>query len=154
MSDASGRVRAAPALRPSDDDRERLVAQLREHFAADRLTAEEFSERVSGVYAAVTLAELDEATRDLPDLTSSRKEALAREVGRWAVHGWRIESHSDFSAVLVSGSNPNHLLHGLLTLFTVFWGLVWIAVALAGGERRVLLEVDELGTIRVEKAAS
>jgi hypothetical protein len=62
-----------PDLRASDDDRERLVADLREHAVAGRISTDELEERAQAVYSAKTTAELDELRRDLP-LT---KEALA-----------------------------------------------------------------------------
>jgi hypothetical protein len=55
-----------PALRASDADREHAVALLREHAAAGRLTLEEFTERMSAAYGALTNEELAELTRDLP----------------------------------------------------------------------------------------
>lgn len=141
-----------PTLRASEEDRERVVRELTEHFAAGRLTAEEFSERVSDVYDAATLGELAQATRDLPALTEARKEALDREIRKWVLRGWRVESQSEYSAVMVAGSGPNHALHALLTLFTGVWAFVWLAVAFFGGEDRVLLEVDELGNVSAEDA--
>ncbi len=52
--------------RASDADRDRIVAALREHLAAGRLTVEEFDERMDKAYAAKTLGELDEVMADLP----------------------------------------------------------------------------------------
>jgi uncharacterized protein DUF1707 len=52
-----------PALRASDADREHAVALLREHAAAGRLTLEEFTERMSAAYGALTNEELAELTR-------------------------------------------------------------------------------------------
>lgn len=57
---------SSPELRASDADRDRAIADLREHTAAGRLTLEEFSERVDRAVAARTLAELDDIGRDLP----------------------------------------------------------------------------------------
>ncbi len=57
-----------PKIRASDADRDRTVALLREHLAAGRLTAEEFSERLDSAYAAKTLGELDELLTDLPGI--------------------------------------------------------------------------------------
>jgi Domain of unknown function (DUF1707) len=54
-------------VRASDEDRERVVAALKEHCAAGRLTLDELPGRVERAYAAATLAELEELTRDLPD---------------------------------------------------------------------------------------
>ena len=53
--------------RASDADRDRIVAALREHLAAGRLTIEEFDERMDKAYAAKTLGELDSLMTDLPE---------------------------------------------------------------------------------------
>ena len=53
--------------RASDADRDRIVAALREHLAAGRLTLEEFDERMDKAYAAKTLGELDNLMADLPE---------------------------------------------------------------------------------------
>ena len=60
-----------PGIRASDEDRSRTAAALGEHYAAGRLTLEEFQERLDEVYAATTLSELDPLMADLPgtDLT-------------------------------------------------------------------------------------
>lgn len=60
-----------PGIRASDEDRSRTAAALGEHYAAGRLTLEEFQERLDEVYAATTLGELDRLMADLPgtDLT-------------------------------------------------------------------------------------
>jgi Domain of unknown function (DUF1707) len=54
-------------MRASDEDRERVVAALKEHCTAGRLTLDELPDRVERAYAAAELDELDELTRDLPD---------------------------------------------------------------------------------------
>jgi hypothetical protein len=55
-----------PKIRASDEDRDRAASLLREHHAAGRLNAEEFSERLDKVYAAKTLGDLEELMSDLP----------------------------------------------------------------------------------------
>ena len=55
-----------PGIRASDEDRGRTAAALGEHYAAGRLTLEEFQERLDKVYAATTLGELDRLMADLP----------------------------------------------------------------------------------------
>jgi Domain of unknown function (DUF1707) len=57
---------ASPDVRASDDDRERVVALLKEHCAAGRLTLDELPDRVACAYAATTIRELAELTHDLP----------------------------------------------------------------------------------------
>lgn len=72
-------VNARPApeprdLRASDADREKVVALLRDAASDGRLTMEEHSERVDSAYAARTLGELKDLTRDLvrPDAQTGR----------------------------------------------------------------------------------
>jgi Domain of unknown function (DUF1707) len=66
-------------MRASDDDRERVVAELKAHCAAGRLTLDELPDRVERAYAAATLAELEELTGDLPQ---RRPAATRREPAR------------------------------------------------------------------------
>ncbi|MBB6471829.1 DUF1707 domain-containing protein [Sphaerisporangium rubeum] len=73
---------AAPEMRASDGDRDRVAGELREHAAQGRLTMEEFSERLELVYQSRTYGELQRITSDLPstDLaaTPAKAEAPAR----------------------------------------------------------------------------
>jgi hypothetical protein len=86
-------------LRAGDEDRERVVARLREHLVAGRLTLDEFSERLDAAYAARTHAELEPLTRDLPEHVPAR-QVSRREPTRWSVavmggverkSRWRLE---------------------------------------------------------------
>jgi len=61
-----------PGIRASDEDRSRTAAALGEHYAAGRLTLEEFQERLDKTYAAATLGELDRLMADLPGTDLSR----------------------------------------------------------------------------------
>jgi Domain of unknown function (DUF1707) len=56
-----------PELRAADSDRERVATDLREHYAAGRLSAAELSERIDAAYAAITMSELQRVLTDLPD---------------------------------------------------------------------------------------
>jgi Domain of unknown function (DUF1707) len=55
-----------PRTRAGDEDRERTATALGGHYAAGRLTLEEFQQRLDQAYAAKTLGELDELMTDLP----------------------------------------------------------------------------------------
>lgn len=59
---------AAPALRASDADRERVVDRLRDAVAEGRLDMDEFEERLEAAYRSRTYAELEPLTRDLPSV--------------------------------------------------------------------------------------
>jgi hypothetical protein len=71
-------------VRASDEDRERVVAALKEHCTAGRLTLEELPGRVERAYAAATLAELEELTRDLPGRQPgpAQREAAGTQGGK------------------------------------------------------------------------
>ncbi len=60
-----------PTQRVADADRDRAVAQLREHVVDGRLTLDEFSERVGRALAARTQGDLSAVMTDLPAPTSS-----------------------------------------------------------------------------------
>ncbi len=55
-------------LRVSDAEREATAAELREHYAAGRLTTEELNDRLDRTFAAKTRAELSAVMPDLPNL--------------------------------------------------------------------------------------
>jgi hypothetical protein len=68
----------------------------------------------------------------------------------FTTQGWRVETLMDFQVVLVKGHRTNHLLHLLLSVVTFgLWLAAWPAVALDGGERRIVLTVDEAGQLRL-----
>jgi hypothetical protein len=69
-------------MRASDEDRERVVAALKEHCTAGRLTLDELPGRVERAYAAATLAELEELTRDLPDRAPPPEGGVAGQARR------------------------------------------------------------------------
>ena len=56
-----------PNLRASDADREATADRLRQHHTDGRLDQDEFQERLDRCFAAKTVGELAELTRDLPD---------------------------------------------------------------------------------------
>jgi uncharacterized protein DUF1707 len=58
--------RPSRGVRASDEDREQLIAELRDHSVAGRLDTDELERRVSAAYAARTTGELDALRSDLP----------------------------------------------------------------------------------------
>jgi hypothetical protein len=67
----------SPEVRISDQERERGAQEIREHFAAGRLTEQELDERVQAVYEARTAGELEALRADLPPLPATREEERA-----------------------------------------------------------------------------
>jgi hypothetical protein len=81
-----------------------------------------------------------------------RKQALAQHIASAvAAQGARVESQSDFQAVLLTGQPVNHVLHLLISIFTCgIWGIVWLILFLTGGVKRHLVQVDEYGHVLVQ----
>jgi hypothetical protein len=91
----------------------------------------------------------DAITRKLAD---DRKRALSQQVRSMVTAGGRIESQSDFEAVIATGKDVNHTLHAILTVATcLLWGLPWAVVAATGGVKRQLVTVDEFGDVLVQR---
>ena len=81
-----------------------------------------------------------------------RKAKIAREVEAWVRDGYRVESQSDYQAVVLKGHRTNHILHLILSLITLgLWLIVWVLVAVFGGEQRRLMTVDEDGVVTVKR---
>lgn len=100
-----------PALRCSDADRERVVAELNTHFTEGRLTLDEFDQRSSSAYQARTYADLAALTTDLPGgqvvPTVAREPELAAappppatQHGRWQDAAGAVGSWLSVSVVL------------------------------------------------------
>lgn len=77
-----------------------------------------------------------------------RLSALSTAVAHRTREGWRVEATVGYSVTLVRGHRPNHVLHALLSLFTLgLWLPAWAVVAAATRERRVTLAVDDFGQV-------
>ena len=108
------------SIRASDDDRERVVASLRDHYAAGRLNGEEFNERLDKAYAATTLGQLADLQTDLPAPQLAQPSVPAQTAGpvmarsgrslaewRAAFGSWLSVSLVCFVIWLLSGAAAN-----------------------------------------------
>jgi Flp pilus assembly protein TadB len=82
----------SPEMRIGDREREAAASALGEHFAAGRITREEYDERSAVVWAARTNSDLMPVFADLPPLRPStpraqRTAAARREPGMCAGRG-------------------------------------------------------------------
>jgi hypothetical protein len=118
-------VNDAPDLRVSDQDRDRAVQEIREHFAAGRLTEDEMDERVQAAVRALTRSELSAIRQDLPSLPVSaaqRKADLA-------------ERRRELRAQLLQEAGGGVVVFGICTVVWatagahhgMFWP-IWIAL--------------------------
>lgn len=73
-----------PQLRVSDQERDGLAGEIREHFAAGRLSQDELDERIQAAYSARTQTELDALRADLPALPPSPQQTKAEVAARRA----------------------------------------------------------------------
>jgi hypothetical protein len=63
-------------------------------------------------------------------------------------NGWQVISQTDTTAQLKKGKHTSHLLHLILTIVTLgLWLLVWIPLAIFGGEKQRYVQVDEWGNV-------
>lgn len=78
-----------------------------------------------------------------------RRERLQRYLAEELVlTRGRIESVTDYTAVVLYGQRVNHILHLLLTVLTCgVWLIIWLVTAKDGGEQRHVLTVDQCGNI-------
>src|SRR3989442_14327114 len=70
-----------PSLRVSHEDRGRVIALLRDHTSAGRLTIDEFGDRVGEVYEARTFGDLQRALRELPVGPVRRRAFVGQRFG-------------------------------------------------------------------------
>jgi hypothetical protein len=107
-----------PEMRIGDAEREAAVAALGEHYAAGRLTKDEFDERSERAYAARTTAELHPLFGDLPGATTRSSAGPARSARAhpgWRARGWLAPVAMIVIALVVLTHLP------LLLLILVGW---------------------------------
>jgi hypothetical protein len=122
MSEPTG-----PELRIGDSEREAAVAALGDHYAAGRLSKEEYDERAARAWEARTRSALWPLFSDLPRPAaewSTRETSGSGEPGR---HGasYRPQPRWRFAGLL-----PLLLIFGLIMLFTHFWLLPVVLLVL------------------------
>ena len=102
---------------------------------------------------AISETELTTPTTTSAKSASERKELLARSVQSHVAQGYRVESAAgDYGAVLAKGHKPNHLMHLVITLLTAgVWLVGWLIRIAMGGEKRLMIAVDEYGNVLPQK---
>ncbi len=127
-----------PDLRIGDSDREAAASVLREHYAAGRLTLEEFNQRLDATFAARTQGQLSQITRDLPHVgipaagrpvtSGGPRRERARERCGYAPHSGRHVLPSIIALMaallLVAGLNLDLFWPGGLVIFVAIFAAV------------------------------
>lgn len=140
-----------PNLRASDSDREAVAQQLRDHYAAGRITLDEFDERTTTTYAAKTFGDLDGLLVDLPaaevvPVPAARVPAPSNAARSDRVDRFRASVAPFSSWIVVAlvmnliwlGGTDNHGHHGPYWPIWVIgpWGVMMVMRWLNGGSRQ------------------
>jgi hypothetical protein len=83
---------------------------------------------------------------------TERKSLLEKQVISYVSRGWRLDTQTDFAAVLSSGKRLNHILHLILSLVTFgFWIIFWIVMGLFNKIAITTVSVDKFGNISIDR---
>ena len=137
-------------LRASDEDREHLAQEIREHFAAGRLSEEELDERVQAAYSAKTNAELDAVRADLPQLPVSAAQRRAELVERRAGLRRRLLQQSGGALVPFVVCTFIWLASGAHGSFWPIWVALVALIPLVSGGWRLYGPAPELDRMEEE----
>lgn len=87
---------------------------------------------------------------------AKRRQILDHNIREYFVQGYQLETRGEFDAVIFKVNKANHVLHGLITLFTcLIWGIVWIIVAACTkAPERHSIWVDEYGESHIRRLKS
>jgi uncharacterized membrane protein YccC len=139
-------------VRVSDQDRERAAAEIREHFAAGRLTDEELSDRLSAVYRARTQEELAALRADLPKLPPSPAQQRAELVQRRATLQRHLLQQAGGSVGLFLLCTVIWLTSGAHGQFWPMWVALVAVIALVRNTWRLYGPAPELDRVEAELA--
>jgi Domain of unknown function (DUF1707) len=126
------------SIRVSDTDRDRVTAQLRDHFAAGRITPGELDERLSAALNAKTFGDLRRITADLPGPVPALPGAAPPLLR--AAPAWTVRRRHPFpplillallAALLIPGTGG--LLAAFVNVILLFWLMTFVVGALAFG---------------------
>jgi hypothetical protein len=99
----------------------------------------------------VVLAPGADSLSQVEKTDAERKLLLVGALDGQLADGARIESQSEFQAVVVRGRRPRHLVHAIASAATLgMWASVWILITIAGGEKRTTVDVDRFGNVFVQ----
>jgi Flp pilus assembly protein TadB len=121
-------------IRASDAERDHVVAQLREHFAAGRLTAGESQDRIGRALEARTFGDLDGLTTDLPVLGPAGG-SLGRAVpgqtlapSRTVAADCQSNPEQDTARLTVLALGAVVAAYGVTWLLTGIWWFPWALI--------------------------
>ena len=73
-------------------------------------------------------------------------QTVDERVAVLVANGYSVQSRSATQVILVRGRRPNHILHLLLTVFTIgSWGIVWIILTVTNRPQTKVITIGEHG---------
>ncbi|MHB8491751.1 MAG: DUF1707 SHOCT-like domain-containing protein [Solirubrobacteraceae bacterium] len=138
------------ALRASDAEREHVAQQLREHFAAGRIDADELAKRLEAVYGARTVGELAAQREDLPDLPMPVGALRAELAGRRVALRRQLVQQVGGSLGLFGGCVAIWAVTGAAAFFWPVFVLIGPAGFLARNLWRLYGPAPELDRVEAE----
>jgi hypothetical protein len=143
-----------PRLRVSDEQRERAAHEIREHFAAGRLSDDELDERVQAAYRARTEDELRAVRSDLPELPVSPEQRRAQERAELAERRGELQRHllqqTGGSLGVFALCTAIWLASGAHGQFWPVWVLLVVLIALLRNGWRLYGPAPELDRVEEE----
>jgi uncharacterized protein DUF1707 len=129
------------SIRVSDADRDHVTAQLRDHFAAGRITPGELDERLSAALNAKTFGDLRRIMADLPGPVAAPLGTASPSLR--AAPAWAVRRRPPFLpliliALLVTLLIPGTgwLLAAFVNVILLFWLMTFVVGAVAFGRSR------------------
>jgi hypothetical protein len=121
------------SIRVSDAERDRVTVQLRDHFAAGRITPGELDERLSAALNAKTFGDLRRIMADLPGPVPAPLGAAPPSLR--AAPAWAVRRRPPFPPLMVLALLAVLLIPGTGWLLAVFLNvilLVWLMTLVVG----------------------
>ena len=140
-------------LRASDEQRERAAQEIREHFAAGRLTDEELSDRVQAAYSARTEHDLTQLLSDLPKLPATPAQQKAEIGARRRQLQRRLLQETGGGAALFLLCTVIWLVSGAHGQFWPMWLAVVVLIPLMRNGWRLYGPAPELDRVERELEA-
>ena len=143
----------SPPLRVSDEQRERAAQELREHYAAGRISEEELSERVQSVYQAQTEEQLRKLVADLPRLPASPAQQRAELAARRSQLQRRLLQETGGGLALFVLCSAIWAAAGAHGMFWPVWVLLVVLIPLLRNGWRLYGPAPKLDTVERELEA-
>ncbi len=83
---------------------------------------------------------------------AERRRLLSQKLAAMEEEGKRIAFQGDYQAIVADGTPINHILHLMLSFFTVgLWAIIWMVDISFHKETKEFVKVDIKGNVTVSK---